>query len=130
MKLNRFIPLLAAAIFLLSQCKSPVAKLSYPETKKGTQSDTYFGTAVADPYRWLENDTSTETKAWVKTEQAFTEDYLSKIPFRDQIRNRYKELLNYDKFFGAFKVGDYMIFTKQEGLQNQSVYYIQKGLDG
>jgi prolyl oligopeptidase len=130
MKLNRFIPLLAAAIFLLPQCKSPVANLSYPETKKGTQADTYFGTTVADPYRWLENDTSAETKAWVKTEQAFTEDYLSKIPFREQIRNRYKELLNYDKFFGAFKVGDYMIFTKQEGLQNQSVYYIQKGLDG
>ena len=130
MKIYRLFPLFIASVFILSQCKSPVNKLTYPETKQGTQTDTYFGTTVADPYRWLENDTSAETKEWVKKEQDFTENYLSKIPFRDQIRNRYKELLNYDKYFGAFKVGDYMIFTKQEGLQNQSVYYIQKGLDG
>jgi prolyl oligopeptidase len=63
-------------------------------------------------------------------EQDFTESYLSKIPFREKIMNRYKELLNYDKFFGAFKAGEYIIYTKQEGLQNQSVYYVQKGLDG
>jgi prolyl oligopeptidase len=115
---------------LFSQCKSPSAKLDYPQTKKGTQTDTYFGTVVADPFRWLENDTSAETREWVKTEAAFTEAYLSKIPFREKIRNRYKELLNYDKYFGAFKAGDYIIFTKQEGLQNQSVYYVQKGFDG
>jgi prolyl oligopeptidase len=130
MKSKLFIPLLLAAAFILAQCTSPVTKLVYPETKKGTQTDTYFGTTVADPYRWLENDTSAETKEWVRTEQDFTEKYLSEIPFREQIKDRYKELLNYDKYFGAFKVGDYMIFTKQEGLQNQSVYYIQKGLDG
>jgi len=124
-----FLLFIALALFF-SQCKSPATRLTYPETKKGTQTDNYFGTAVADPYRWLENDTSAETKAWVKTEQDFTEAYLSKIPFREQIKNRYKELLNYDKYFGAFKVGDYMIYTKQEGLQNQSVYYIQKGLGG
>jgi len=104
--------------------------LNYPETKKGTQTDNYFGTVVADPYRWLENDTSAETKAWVKNEQAFTEDYLSKIPFREQIRSRYKDLLNYDKYFSAFKAGDYIIYSKQEGIRNQSVYYIQKGLTG
>ena len=80
--------------------------MNYPQTRKGTQTDTYFGTAVADPYRWLENDTSAETKAWVKTEQDFTENYFSKIPFREKIRERYKELLNYDKYFGAFKAGD------------------------
>ena len=104
--------------------------MNYPETKKGTQTDNYFGTVVADPYRWLENDTSAETKAWVKNEQAFTEDYLSKIPFREQIRSRYKDLLNYDKYFSAFKAGDYIIYSKQEGIRNQSVYYIQKGLTG
>jgi prolyl oligopeptidase len=130
MRTRPLIPLFVALILLLSQCKSPIARLNYPETKKGTQTDTYFGTVVADPYRWLENDTSAETKAWVKTEQDFTEDYLSKIPFREQIRNRYRDLLNYDKYFGAFRAGEYIIFSKQVGLQNQSVYYIQKGLDG
>ena len=128
---NKNLILLAFSfIMIFSQCKNPVAKLNYPETKKGTQTDNYFGTVVADPYRWLENDTSAETKSWVKTEQALTEDYLSKIPFREQIRSRYKELLNYDKFFGAFKAGEYIIYSKQEGLQNQSVYYVQKGLTG
>jgi prolyl oligopeptidase len=122
--------LFIASMIALSQCKAPTAKLTYPETKKGNDTDNYFGTVIADPYRWLENDTSAETKEWVTTEQAFTEDYLATIPFRDKIRNRYKELLNYDKFFGAFKVGDFIIYTKQEGLQNQSVYYIQKGLEG
>ncbi|MFZ4521511.1 MAG: prolyl oligopeptidase family serine peptidase [Bacteroidales bacterium] len=131
MKTRQIILLFIGSILIFSQCKSPaVNKLSYPQTKKGTQTDNYFGTAVADPYRWLENDTSAETKEWVKTEQGFTEEYLAKIPFRENIRARYKELLDYDKFFGAFKVGDYIIFTKQEGLQNQSVYYIQKGLEG
>ena len=130
MKIKLFFPLLFATAVIGTQCKAPTAKLTYPETKKGTQTDNYFGTTVADPYRWLENDTSAETKAWVKTEQGLTGDYLAKIPFRDQIRNRYKDLLNYDKFFSAFKAGDYIIFTRQSGLQNQSVYYIQKGLDG
>ncbi|MCX6307057.1 MAG: prolyl oligopeptidase family serine peptidase [Bacteroidetes bacterium] len=130
MRNKHLIPIFIATLLVFSQCKSPDTRLSYPTTKKGTQSDTYFGTVVADPYRWLENDTSAETKEWVKTEQGFTENYLSKIPFRETIKNRYKELLNYDKFFGAFKVGDYIIFTKQEGLQNQSVYYIQKGPEG
>ncbi len=132
MKKQLITPILLAITmaFSFSQCKSPGSKLTYPETKKVTQSDTYFGTVVNDPYRWLENDTSAETKAWVKTEQEVTEKYLSQIPFRENIRNRYKELLNYDKYFGAFKAGEYIIYTKQEGLQNQSVYYIQKGLDG
>jgi len=129
MKTNLLTLLSFAFILIFSQCKSPTVKLKYPETKKVDQTDTYFGTIVKDPYRWLENDTSAETKAWVKTEQDFTENYLSKIPFREKIRDRYKELLNYDKYFGAFKAGDYIIYSKQEGLQNQSVFYIQKGLD-
>jgi prolyl oligopeptidase len=130
MRTKPLIPLFILLILLLSQCKSPTTKLNYPETKKGTQTDSYFGTVIDDPYRWLENDTSAETKEWVKTEQAFTEDYLSKIPFREKIKNRYKELLNYDKYFGAFKADEYIIFSKQVGLQNQSVYYIQKGVEG
>ena len=63
----------------MNNCKQPATRLNYPVTKKGNQVDDYFGTKVADPYRWLENDTSAETKAWVKTEQKFTEDYLRRV---------------------------------------------------
>ena len=122
--------LLTALVLLLAQCKPPSEHLKYPVAQKVEQTDNYFGTEVSDPYRWLENDTSVGTSEWVKAEQALTDDYLAKIPFREKIRDRYKELLNYDKYFGAGKVGEYIIYTKQEGLQNQSVYYIQKGLDG
>jgi prolyl oligopeptidase len=104
--------------------------LSYPATRSVTQVDDYFGTKVSDPYRWLENDTSAETKVWVKTEQKFTADYLDKIPFRDKIKARYKEIMNYPKYFSLAKVGDYIIFAKNDGLQNQEAYYIQKGLKG
>jgi prolyl oligopeptidase len=115
---------------LIAGCGASTAHLSYPQTRKTDQSDTYFGTRVRDPYRWLENDTSAATKDWVRVEKAFTDDYLSKIPFRDKLRDRYKEILNYAKFSGTGKVGDYFIFTKNDGLQNQSVYYIQNGLQG
>ena len=71
--------------------------MKYPVTKKITQVDDYFGTKVSDPYRWLENDNSDETKAWVKSEQKFTEDYLSKIPFRDKIHKRLEEILKYSQ---------------------------------
>lgn len=114
---------------LASGCGSTTTGLSYPMTRKVPQSDTYFGTAVKDPYRWLESDTSAATKDWVRVEKAFTDDYLSKIPFRDKLKERYREILNYAKFSGVGKVGDYIIFTKNDGLQNQSVYYIQ-GPDG
>ena len=130
MKTIKRLTLLAALGLFYSQCTSQVEKLNYPVTNKVGQTDTYFGTVVKDPYRWLENDTSAETRNWVLAQSSFTENYLKKIPFREKIRNRYKELLNYDKYFGAAKVGEYIIFSKMEGLQNQSVYYLQKGLDG
>jgi len=105
-------------------------KLTYPVTAKGTQVDTYFDTKVADPYRWLENDTAANTKAWVKTQQQFTGDYLSKIPSRDKIRRRYKDIMNYAKYYSVAKVGEYLIYSKNDGVQNQAVYYIQKGING
>lgn len=112
-------------------CNHPTTKrMDYPVTKKVSQVDNYFGTKVSDPFRWLENDTSAETKAWVRTEQDFTEAYLTKIPFRDKIMKRYKEILNYPKYFGGAKAGDYIFFSKNDGLQNQSVYYFRKGLTG
>jgi len=130
MKTITRLTLLAALGLFFLQCNSQVEILNYPVTNKVDQTNTYFGTVVKDPYRWLENDTSAETRKWVLAQASFTENYLSKISFRDKIRNRYKELLNYDKYFGATKVGEYIIFSKMEGLQNQSIYYSQKGPDG
>ncbi len=128
-KHSYFLAQITGCIFLFVTTNI-LGQFHYPEAKKVTQIDDYFGTKVSDPYRWLENDTSSETKVWVKTEQQFTENYLSKITFREQIRNRYKEILNYTKYSNAFKVGDYIFYSKHEGLQNQPVYYFQKGLNG
>jgi len=105
-------------------------KIIYPATKKVDQVDDYFGMKVDDPYRWLEDDNSAETKSWVKAEQQITEKYLAAIPFRDKVRQRYKEILNHPKYYSAFQVGEFYFYTKNEGLQNQSVYYFQRGLNG
>lgn len=107
-----------------------VAQLKYPETKKVTQVDDYFGTKVSDPYRWLEDDKSAETAAWVEAQNKVTQDYLSKIPFREQVRKRLEEMWNYPKYSSPGKEGEYYYFYKNDGLQNQSVLYRQKGLNG
>jgi prolyl oligopeptidase len=99
----------------------------YPETKTVDQVDDFFGTKVSDPYRWLENDTSAETKDWVQRENAVTNAYLDQIPFRDAIKQRLTELWNYEKYSAPFKEGGYTYFYKNNGLQNQSVLYRQKG---
>jgi prolyl oligopeptidase len=114
---------------IFSQDNSSIA-LKYPSTKKISQVDDYFGTKVSDPYRWLEKDTSSDTKAWINTEQTFTEAYLSKIPFRNKIRERLKAILHYSKFSQIGIVGDYILYTRNDGVQNQAVYYIQKGFGG
>src|SRR5258705_12160856 len=105
-------------------------KLKYPATKKGNQVDDYFGTKVSDPYRWLEYDTAADTKQWIETEQSFTENYLAKIPFRTLIKKQVEKAINYPRFYSDFKAGEYIFFVKNNGLQNQSVYYYQKGLTG
>ena len=105
-------------------------QLSYPVSKKINQVDDYFGTKVSDPYRGLENDLSSETKQWVNTQQSFTENYLSKIPFRPLIKKQIEKLVNYPRYYSGFKAGEYIFFSKNNGLQNQSVYYYQKGLKG
>lgn len=106
------------------------AQLSYPETKKVNQSDNYHGTVVEDPYRWLENDTSRETGDWVKAQNEVTFGYLSAIPFRDSLRNRIATLYNYSRTGLPYKRGEYLYYFHNSGLQNQSVLYRQKGLDG
>lgn len=110
--------------------QSPASKLTYPKTKKVSQTDTYHGKTVEDPYRWLENDTAAEVKAWVEEQNKVTFDYLSKIPYREKIKNRISEFINYERFSAPSKIGDYYIYSKNDGLQNQSVIYYQHGLNG
>ncbi|AMM50837.1 prolyl endopeptidase [Rufibacter sp. DG15C] len=102
----------------------------YPQTKKITHTDTYHGTQVPDPYRWLEADTAQDVAEWVKAQNQVTFDYLEKIPFRNQIKERLTKLWNYPKYGAPFREGDYYYFYKNDGLQNQAVLYRMKGLDG
>ncbi len=105
------------------------SQIKYPDTKKTDQQDDYFGTIVKDPYRWLEDDNSSETKEWVVKENAVTQNYLSKIPYREQVKKRLEDMWNYAKYSSPFKEGNYYYFYKNDGLQNQAVLYRQKGLD-
>lgn len=102
-----------------------IKTLPYPQTAKGTVTDTYFGTVVADPYRWLEDDRSAETKSWVQEQNKVTQNYLQQIPFREAIRQKLEKLWNYEKYSAPFKEGKYTYFYKNNGLQSQSVLYRQ-----
>ncbi|HLS31780.1 MAG TPA: prolyl oligopeptidase family serine peptidase [Flavobacteriaceae bacterium] len=110
--------------------KDSTMDLEYPETKKVDTVDEYFGTEIADPYRWLEDDHSEETKEWVKAENKVTFDYLERIPYREKLENRLTELWDYEKIGVPFKRGNYVYFSRNDGLQNQSVIYrYKKGED-
>ena len=104
-------------------------KIQYPQTKKGETVDVYFDTKVNDPYRWLEDDKSAETGAWVKAQNEVTYGYLDKIPFRDELKKRMEKLWNYEKISAPFVEGKFTYYSKNNGLQNQSVVY-RKGKDG
>lgn len=104
--------------------------ITYPDTKKVDTVDEYHGTKITDPYRWLENDHSEETKAWVVAQNKVTQDYLSHIPFRAEIRKRLEELWNYPKNGAPVKHGDYYYYFKNDGLQNQAVLYRSATLGG
>jgi prolyl oligopeptidase len=102
-------------------------KLAYPLTRKVDTVTTYFGTAVPDPYRWLEDDRSADTKAWVQAENQVTQAYFSQIPYRDALHKRLEQLWNYEKYSAPFKEGQYTYFYKNDGLQSQSVLWRQAG---
>ncbi len=104
-----------------------IKKITYPVTKKVDTVNTYFGTAVPDPYRWLEDDRAADTKAWVKDENKVTQGYLSQIPYRDALHKRLEQLWNYEKYGAPFKEGKYTYFFKNDGLQSQSVLWRQVG---
>ncbi len=114
----------------MMSCAQQQQKLAYPETAKVDTVDVYFGTEVPDPYRWLENDTSEATAAWVEAQNQVTNAYLAKIPFRNALLNRLTDLANYEKIGAPFKKHGKYYFYKNDGLQNQSVLYVQDSLEG
>lgn len=126
MKLRLFV-LLVSLIALLST--AVFAQLKYPEPRRSDQVDDYHGTKVRDPYRWMEDTSSKETQAWIGEENALTEAYFAKIPQRETIKKRLTELWNYERISAPSKIGDKYIYSRNDGLQNQSVLYITDSLD-
>ena len=118
----------AFAALLLAGCAT--SRLAYPATAQVDHVDDYFGVKVADPYRWLEDDNSPETKAWVGAQNALTFGWLERIAFRTQVRERIRAIANYAKYSAPFSKNGNVYFYKNDGLQNQSVLYVQKGFDG
>lgn len=122
--------MLTTGVLFLASCqsqkvmtKNESGNISYPESKKVAHTDTYFGEKVEDPYRWLEDDMAADTKDWVQKQAAFTENYLKNITFRDKIRQELKYLWNYERVSAPWKEGDYTYFSKNDGLQAQSIIY-------
>ncbi|HET7697550.1 MAG TPA: hypothetical protein VFK57_17670 [Vicinamibacterales bacterium] len=127
---NRFALTLGAAV-LASVAPALLAQgIQYPASRKVDHVDVYHGTRVPDPYRWLEDDQSAQTAAWVEAQNKVTFPYLEAIPYRQRLHARVKELSNYPKYSSPSRKGPYYFFSKNDGLQDQSVLYIQKGLDG
>ncbi|HYR91987.1 MAG TPA: prolyl oligopeptidase family serine peptidase [Terriglobia bacterium] len=121
----------AVIIIVVLVCVPLMAqKLQYPNTRRVDHVDTYFGVKVEDPYRWLEDDNAPETMKWVEAENKVTFGYLDKIPYRKQIKARLEKLFNYPRYGAPFRNGQHFFFAKNDGLQNQSVFYMQKGLEG
>ncbi len=118
------------AILTMSAALSAQSGFQYPDTRTVDHVDTYHGVKVPDPYRWLEDDTSADTAKWVEAQNKVTFAYLEKIPFRARLTDRLKQLYNYAKYSAPSRKGDYFFFRKNDGLQNQSVLYIQKGIEG
>ena len=126
MRIRLFVLTLAIALTASAQ-----TKFQYPQTKKVDQKDTYAGNVVvADPYRWLETDVreSDDVRAWVDAENKVTFDYLRTLPYRDTIRKRLADVYNYEKYTIPYKKGGRYYFRKNNGLQNQSVLYVQNSL--
>jgi prolyl oligopeptidase len=122
---NQLLTIIIMAILI--SCNGPVKKkIEYPLTKKVDVIDSYFGTKVPDPYRWLEDDKSAETAAWVKEQNKVSFGYLEAIPFREQIKSRLEKMWNYEKYTAPQKEGAYTYFSRNNGLQNQFVIYRQK----
>lgn len=118
-------------VLLLSMSSiTSMAQYPYPETKKEKHTDTYFGNIVDDPYRWLEDDNSSETREWVTQQNKLSFGYLEQIPYRSAWLQQLESLNNYPKYSSPYRKGEYYYYSKNDGLQNQSLLYRQKGLNG
>lgn len=120
-------------IVIMASCSKPSETTSnspYPVSKKVDSVDNYFGESVADPYRWMEDDTTSEVADWVGAENKVTFGFLDKIPYRAEVKARLEKLNNYEKLGSPFKKGDYIYYFRNEGLQNHSVLYRRKGEQG
>ena len=122
-----FVLAAAVASALLAKEERP---FTYPEARKSDQVDDYHGTQVADPYRWLEDPDSAESRAWIEAENKITFDFLARIPERDRIKQRITELWDYEKFGVPFKEKSRYFISRNSGLQNQSVLYVAGNLSG
>ncbi len=140
--IKRFAPAIVA-IILFSACELPNNEatqditfdpkpipVQYPQTRQDSVTDDYHGHQVADPFRWLEDDQAADTKDWVKSQNRTTFSYLDQIPYRDAIEERLEKLWNYERYGTPFKKGEKYYFFKNNGLQNQSVLYVQDDLEG
>lgn len=133
MKRNYTCILILSTIAMLTSCKNghPGSEpVTYPETKVCDTVDNYFGTEVADPYQWLEDDYSEETANWVKAQNELTNSYLAQIPYREQMKKHLMDIFNYPKESAPWKKGERYFFYHNDGLQNQSVLYYKNSLDG
>jgi prolyl oligopeptidase len=119
----------AVALAVLSVSALAQEPLSYPQTRKSDHVDTYHGVKVADPYRWLEDDNSAETAAWVEAQNKVTFGYLERIPYRRALAARLRALNDYERYSAPSRKAQYVFFRKNDGLQDQSVLYIQKGFE-
>ncbi len=124
--MRTFISVFVLAFLLFTGCNTYDKPLKYPDARRTDTEDTYFGNRVRDPYRWLEDDNSEETKEWVKEENKVTNKYLKRIKFRKKIEKRLSQIWNYTRMSAPWKDGGIYFFTKNDGLQNQSVYYMMK----
>ena len=120
---------LFGASLLLCSAISAAAQtpVTYPSTPRASQVDDYHGSKIADPYRWLEDSDSPETKAWIEAQNRVSFGYLSALPERAPIRNRLTQVWNYPKYDTPRKVDDRLFFSENSGLQNQSIFYVKDG---
>ncbi len=119
----------AVSLLLYSFSKptvNKIPKMKYPKTEVASVNDTFFGQVINDPYRWLEDDRSPKTKAWIASQNDITNDFLAKIPYRETLRKKLEDIWNYERYSAPFKEGNYTYFYKNNGLQNQSILYREK----
>ena len=125
---RKYLVLLSLFAFLLTSASAQTS-FDYPKPKKVEQADNYHGTQVSDPFRWMEETDSTDMQSWIAAENKVTDAYFATIPEREKLKARFTELWNYERYSAPGKVGNHYIYSKNDGLQNQSVLYITDSID-